>query len=256
MVLWFPLLLVASILLLMEAGRWFGTRWQCRNPEASSGGNAVEASIFGLMGLLFAFTFYGAATRFDARRSLIVEEANAIETAYLHLDLLPAGAQPQLRENFRKYVHSRLAIYQEIPDWEAVDALQRELNHSIALQREIWQQAVAATKRADYSLGEALIVLPIDRMIDVATARNAALQRHPPSVVWGMLALALLASCVLAGYSMALSGSRNWVHIVVFSLLFSAVIYVNVDFEYPRMRGLIQLDEMDQLLVQTLDRMK
>lgn len=256
MVLWFPLALVAAILLLMEAGRWFGTRWGCGNPEAASGRSAVETAVFGLMGLLVAFTFYGAATRFDARRSLIVEEANAIETAYRHLDLLPADAQPELRDKFRQYVHSRLEIYQQIPDWEAVDAVQRELNHSTALQGEIWRQAVAASKRADYPLVQTLIMLPIDRMLDVATARNAALQRHPPPVVWGMLALTLLACCVLAGYSMSLSGSRNWVHIVVFSLLFAAVIYVNVDFEYPRMPGLIHLDEMDKLLVQTLDRMK
>lgn len=256
MVLWFPLALVAAILLLMEAGRWFGTRWQCRSPEASSGRSAVEAAVFGLMGLLVAFTFYGAATRFDVRRSLIVEEANAIDTAYLHLDLLPSDAQPELRENFRKYVHSRLEIYKDIPDWEAVDALQRELRHSTTLQREIWHQAVAASKRADYPLVQTLIVLPIDRMIDVATARNAALQRHPPPVVWGMLGLTLLACCVLAGYSMSLSGGRNWVHILVFSLLFAAVIYVNVDFEYPRMRGLIQLDEMDQVMAQTLEHMK
>jgi hypothetical protein len=240
----------------MEAGRWFGNRWQCGNPEASPGRSAVEAAVFGLMGLLVAFTFYGSATRFDARRSLIVDEANAVETAYLHLDLLPADTQPALRENFRQYVRSRLRIYREIPDWEAADPLQRELKHSIALQRQIWEQAVAASKRADYPLIQTLIVLPIDRMIDVATARNAALQRHPPPVVWGMLALTLFACCVLAGYSMSLSGSRNWVHIVVFALLFAAVIYVNVDFEYPRMPGLIQLDEMDQLLVQTLDQMR
>jgi hypothetical protein len=69
------------------------------------------------MGLLIAFTFYGAETRFETRRSLIVDEANAIATAYLRLDLLPEDAQPELRENFREYVKSRLAIYQKIPDW-------------------------------------------------------------------------------------------------------------------------------------------
>ena len=71
-----------------------------------------------------------------------------------------------------------------------------------------------------------------------------------------MLTLTLLVSCLLAGYSMSGSRSRNWVHIVAFCLLFSAVIYVNVDFEYPRMRGFIRIDEMDRLLVQTLEDMK
>jgi hypothetical protein len=255
MSLWLPVTLLAAILLLVEAGRWFGIRWQSRNQDASAGKSTVEASVFGLMGLLVAFTFYEAATRFESRRSLIVEEANAIDTAYLHLDLLPADAQTPLRESFRKYVRSRLEIYRKIPDWEAVGAVEKESLHSTALQREIWRQAVAASKSVDNPAVQTLVVLPIDRMIDIATTQSVALQRHSPPAVWGMLALTLIASCVLAGYSMSLSGRRDWVHILAFSLLFAAVIYVNVDFEYPRMRGFIQLNEMDQLLVQTLHNM-
>jgi hypothetical protein len=256
MTFWLPTVLLVAILLLMEAGRWLGIRCQNRNQEASSGKSAVEASVFGLMGLLVAFTFYGAATQYEARRNLIVDEANAIDTAYLHLDLLQPSAQAELRESFRKYVRSRLEIYQRIPDWEGVDAVKREVMHSTALQREIWRQVVAASKGPDYSTAQTLVVPPIDRMIDIATIQTVALQKHSPPVVWGMLALTLVASCVLAGYSMSLSGRRNWVHIIAFSLLFTAVVYVNIDFEYPRMRGFIQLEEMDKLLVQTLDNMK
>ena len=81
---WFPVLLIVAILLLMEAGRRYGIRWRNRNGESSLGGSGtVEAAVFGLMGLLIAFTFYGAETRFETRRSLIVDEANAIATAYL-----------------------------------------------------------------------------------------------------------------------------------------------------------------------------
>jgi hypothetical protein len=257
MTLGFASLLTIVILLLMEAGRQCRLRREGRKPETPSGGSsAVDASVFGLMGLLIAFTFYGAETRFETRRSLLVEEANAIDSAYLRLDLLPPGAQPELRDLFRQYVHSRLTLYQRIPDWEAVGAMRRELDHSTALQREIWRQAVASTKQPDYSTAQSLVVPSIDRMIDIATTQTVAFQRHPPIAVWGMLALTLLASCVLAGYSMAGSGARNWVHILVFALLFSAVIYINVDFEYPRMRGFIRIDDMDKLLVQTLEHMK
>jgi hypothetical protein len=215
----------------------------------------VEAAVFGLMGLLIAFTFYGAESRFETRRGLIVEEANAITAAYHRVDLLPASTQPQLRDEFRKYVHSRLTIYQRIPDWETVDAVKAELRQSTALQQEIWRQAVAASREVD-STTESLVLPAIDRMIDIATIQTVAFQRHPPTAVWAMPALTLLASCVLAGYSMSGCGKRNWVHIVAFSLLFSVVIYVNVDFEYPRMRGFIRIDDMDELLVQTLENMK
>jgi len=73
------------------------------DPEgARAGAGAVEGSVFGLLGLLIAFTFSGAAFRFDARRQLAVEETNAIGTAYLRLDLLPADKQPALRDSFRR----------------------------------------------------------------------------------------------------------------------------------------------------------
>jgi hypothetical protein len=255
MIFLFPGILIVAILL-TELGRWYGIHWRSRNRETSPGGGIVESAVFGLMGLLIAFTFYGAETRFETRRSLILEEVNAIDTACHRLDLLPADTQPKLREDLRKYIHSRLAIYQHLPDWEAVGAVKTELGQSIALQREIWREAVAASKQADSPEVRVLIVPAIDHMIDIATTQTVALQRHPPGAVWAMLALTLLASCVLAGYSMSASGTRSWVHIVVFSLLFSAVIYVNLDFEYPRMRGLIRIDEMDKVLLETLDNLK
>jgi hypothetical protein len=102
MTLWFPTILIAAILLLMETGRWFGVRRRRRNPEGSAGCGGVEAAVFGLMGLLIAFTFYGAESRFETRRGMIVEEANAIGAAYHRIDLLPSNTQPQLREEFRK----------------------------------------------------------------------------------------------------------------------------------------------------------
>jgi hypothetical protein len=79
----------------------------------------VCSVIFGLMGLLIAFTFSGAASRFDSRRRLVVEETNAIGTAYLRIDLSPISAPPVLRENFRRYVDARLEVYGKLPDIRA-----------------------------------------------------------------------------------------------------------------------------------------
>ena len=60
------------------------------DPEgAHTGTGPVEGAVFALFGLLVAFSFSGAAERFDVRRQLIVEEANAIGTAYLRIDLTP-----------------------------------------------------------------------------------------------------------------------------------------------------------------------
>src|SRR3954470_7110389 len=98
----------ASTLILLEVGRRIGVRRRVLDPEGAVAGlGAIESAVFGLMGLLLAFPFSGAASRFDVRRQLIVEETNAIGTAYLRLDLLPTSYQPRLRDDFRSYVDAR-----------------------------------------------------------------------------------------------------------------------------------------------------
>jgi hypothetical protein len=74
---------IASILFSIEAGYHTGARRLARNPNGPLRiSPTVEAAIFGLMGLLITFIFWGAGTRFDNRRNLIVKEANAVATAY------------------------------------------------------------------------------------------------------------------------------------------------------------------------------
>src|SRR6185369_7365193 len=87
-----------------------------KKPGGKVGLGAIEGAIFALLGLLIAFTFSGAAARFENRRHLIVEEANDIGTAYLRITLLPAETQPEIRDLFRRYVDARLSVYQNVND--------------------------------------------------------------------------------------------------------------------------------------------
>ena len=104
----FALGLFLGMLILLEVGRRIGIRRLEKDPEgAEAGVGTVEGAVFALLGLLIAFTFSGAASRFDTRRQLIIEETNDIGTAYLRLDLLSTEAQPGLREKFRQYVDTR-----------------------------------------------------------------------------------------------------------------------------------------------------
>jgi hypothetical protein len=128
----FSVALLLGTLAMLEAGRCIGTWQRAKDPEgASVGYGAVEGAIFGLMGLLIAFTFSGAATRFDVRRQMIVEEANCIGTAYLGIDLLPLDAHPTLRELLRRYLDSRLKTFQALSDTAA-------LNTQLALTLALW----------------------------------------------------------------------------------------------------------------------
>jgi len=91
----------AGIVVCVEVGYRLGRR---RSEElAHVGIGAIEAAVFALLGLLLAFSFAGGNSRLDTRRQLIIEEANAIGTAYLRLDMLAAD-QPEMRRLFREYL--------------------------------------------------------------------------------------------------------------------------------------------------------
>jgi hypothetical protein len=129
----------------------------------------------------------------------IVDEANAIGTAWLRLDVLPASAQPKLRDAFRKYTDSRIAMYRAFSD-SGLDAARAEFVHSTALQQEIWTEAVAACR--DVPSATVVVLSSLNAMFDIAATRLAAAQTHPPAIVYVVLALISLVCGFLVGYEM------------------------------------------------------
>ena len=246
--------LFLGILLLLEIGRRIGDRRLAADPEgARAGTGAVEGAVFALLGLLVAFTFSGAASRFDDRRALIVEETNDIGTAYLRLELLPASAQPPLRDLFRRYVDSRLETYRKIL---VPDAAKAELARSAELQAQIWQRAIAASQMEAAPPSAAMLLLPaLNQMIDITTTRTMTAQMHPPMVVFVMLFGLALAGALLAGYGMAGGKARSWLHMVGFAAVLAGAVYVIIDLEYPRL-GLIRVDAFDKVLVELRNSME
>jgi cytochrome c oxidase subunit IV len=238
--------LFIGMLICLNVGFRFGRRRLEKDPESTTGGTGtLDAAIFGLMGLILAFSFGGAATRFDARRHFAVEEANAIGTAYLRIDLLPAETQPAMRDRFRLYLDTRLDAYSHLPDVKAALA---ELARSEEMQREIWTEAERASRAGNYMPAPMQLLPALNAMIDITTTRTAATRIHPPKVIFGLLfALALLSS-LLAGYGMAGNTSRRWLYMIVFSAVISLTVYVIIDLEYPRL-GLIRVDAADKVLV-------
>jgi hypothetical protein len=143
---WFAGGLFVGMLVLVELERRLRRRHHARHGESVGEGlGAIGGAVFGLMGLLLAFTFSGAASRFDHRRELVVEEANAIGSAYLRLDLLPPEHRRILQQRMRDYVDARLALYLAYPDSSRVRAA---LEQGAAVQREIWNGAVTAVHQA------------------------------------------------------------------------------------------------------------
>jgi hypothetical protein len=243
---WCTLALFLGMVLLLEVGRRIGRRRRAPAAEGTAAeGRVVEGAVFGLLGLLVAFTFSGAATRFDTRRQLIVEETNAIGTAYLRLDLLPTAAQPALRERFRQYVEARLAAYRQLPD---ITVAQAEETRATQLQGDIWRQAVAACQEAGVHAATVLLLPALNAMMDLTTTRTLATSMHPPPMVFVILVGLALASALLAGHAMAGSPSHTWLHMLGFAAVIALAVYVILDLEFPRL-GLIRFGAFDQALV-------
>jgi len=168
-----------GMLLLTEVGRRIAVRRLTQDREgALAGTGTIEGGVFALLGLLIGFTFAGAADRFDTRRALIVEETNAIETAYLRLDTLTATARPELQNLFRRYLDSRIQTYDRLPD---IEAAKSEIERSGQLQEEIWNEAVARSHAPGEPTSSAIVLLPaLNQMIDITTKRTMATLMHPP----------------------------------------------------------------------------
>jgi len=214
--------------------------------------NALESAIFALLGLMIAFTYSEAASRFETRLSLTIQEANVIGTAYLRLDTLPASTQPALREKFRQYTAARIARYQVLPDVEASEV---HAARALVLQREIWTDAVAALKDAG-SAAPILLLPALNDMIDITTTRAIMLRTYTPAVVMVILAVLAMVCSMLIGSGLARRRTRSLsLHTLGFALVLTATLYVILDLDHPRL-GLIQLDYVDQALFDVLAGMK
>jgi hypothetical protein len=240
----FALAMFAGMLAFAEAGRRLARKRAAHDPDGAwLGTGIVDGAVFGLFGLVIAFTFSGAASRFDARRLLIVEEVNAIGTAYLRLDVLPAETQPGLRESFRRYLDSRIQVYRKFPDAAAVAA---ELEIVKRVESEIWTQALAAER--GFAPAARLLLPALNHMFDISTKRTMAMNMHPPTAIYAMLFGLALIAAMIAGYGMARAESRAWFHVIGFAAVVAMVCYVILDIEHPR-QGIIRIDALDRALV-------
>ena len=238
--------LFVAILGFLALGRRVGKERLASAEASPAHFGAVEGAVFGLLGLLLAFTFSGAASRFDDRKNLVTLETNAIGTAWLRIDVAAADAAPELRALFRRYLDSRIATYRQAGD---PDAAHDEYARSVALQGEIWSRAVAACGHPRASPGACVVLLPaLNEMIDITNTRLMATRMHPPAAIFVLLVMLTLAGALLAGHGMGGRAAWSWMHAAGFAAVMAATIYVIVDMEYPRL-GYITMRAVDQAMV-------
>lgn len=176
-----------------------------KHPEPQKGTGAVEGAVFGLIGLILAFTLSGAQSWFDTRRAYIVEEANTISTTYDRADLLPEPHRATVKVLIRAYLGERIASYRTDSDLETRETHRRR---AAELQREIWAGAELGCRAAGSSCP--LLLLPsVNAMGDIATTRMIAQRTHVPWII--IVLMCILATCgaALAGYALAARSARR-----------------------------------------------
>jgi hypothetical protein len=244
--------LFVGMLLCLEAGFRIGSRVSQKSDYSHEGIATIGAAVFALLGLLLGFTFANGISHLDQRRELIIREANAIGTAYLRLDLLPAPEQPEMRSLFRNYLDTRLLVYEKLPN---IDAADQELARAAQLQQQIWNKAVA-DGLSDPSQHVARLLLPaLNDMIDVTTSRTIALHTHLPPLIFSLSIIVALLSGLLAGYDMAKRRRRSWLHMMLYAVVIALTVFTFLDLDYPRF-GLIRLNAADSALIQLRDSIR
>jgi hypothetical protein len=237
----------------IETGYRMGRRKLEKYPESKiEGSGAVESSVFGILGLILAFTFTGALSRYENRVKLVLKEANAIGTAYYRIDLLPKDDQDKLRPLYREYLQSRINVFENYANRQLSQSYFRQ---SLELQDQIWEIANASVLQNKNPGIITLVLSSTNEVIDVANERLQATRTYPPMIVYILLFSLALASAFLVGQSMSVNQRRPVFYMVTFCVTISVITYVILDLEFPRL-GLIRIDLGDKVLVETLENIE
>ncbi|MGD9592335.1 MAG: hypothetical protein AB7V32_07435, partial [Candidatus Berkiella sp.] len=200
-----------------------------------------------LLGLLVAFTFSSAAKKYDDRRQLIIQESNAVGTAYLRLSLLSQAEHHDLRQEFIKYLNLREDFYKNIRDYKLAQNL---FSQSLAQQNMIWDKAVAACQHNQSTDSCKLLLPALNTMFDVSSERFYSMLLHPHFIIFTLLFGIILLSALLSGYSVSYKNTKGSFHVICYLVVIVIVTYVIIDLEYPRL-GFIKITEMDSALLNT-----
>jgi hypothetical protein len=200
-------------------------------------------SILVLLSLLLGFTLAMALTRYDLRKQLLVDEANAIGTTALRAQMLPEPSRDRILDLLRQYTGTRLNFYSARLHAQESEKL---LAHSKQLQNDLWQQAVAAVQQSPTPI-TSIFVSSLNDTIDVSEKQLASLENRIPRSIWIMLILISLLACLTVGYSLRI---RFVLSMVVPPLMIAIVMTLIADLDSPR-NGTIRVGQQSMERVQS-----
>jgi hypothetical protein len=198
----------------------------------------VQAALLTLVALLLAFCLAMAVTRYEARRAAVVDDSNAIGTAYLRAQTLHEPMRSASLRLYPAYADASIALSNSVPGG---DDAKRAIARESQIQRQLWGLAGQSLGRSPVDSAPRLYLDSLNTMIDLQTTRVAALNNRVPSaislveVVGAALALALMA-LYLAMFS------RGVVTVLLAAGLLTLLLFVTFDLDRPT-RGFITVPD-------------
>lgn len=210
--------------------------------------NSIQSSLLAVLGLLLAFSFSLALQRFDNRNAAVVDEANAIGTAFLRARLLPGPADEDARGLLSKYIDLRVRTG-AVP-FDGPDERKALLAETCRVQAALWDVTCKASVSTPNSIPAGLFVASVNEMIDSFGRREAAQRRHVPEIILWILFVTVAMTGWVVGFAAGLAGHRPAVVFYALALLIVALTILIIDLDRPR-RGLIRVDQANLLDLKT-----
>jgi hypothetical protein len=240
-------ILLAGGLLASEIGYRLGAAYTPKHEGFARQFDVIRTATFAFVAFLIAFAFSGAGERFVNRLDIIVEEANALGTAWLRADVLPEPQRGDLKATLKEYTADRVAMF----DTRDQAELARLLGKVDGLQAKMWTLALAGAK--DDAPRMALVLPPLNDVIDLHTTHLSMIYRHLPWAILIVLLSTAALSLVLVGFGNGQSGRRAPVLDATYAAVLAVALWMTIDLDRPR-QGIIQVSY--QPLVAALAAMK
>jgi hypothetical protein len=198
--------------------------------------SSMTGAHLGLLAFILAFTFSMAAGHFNERKQVIMEESNAIETAYLRTALVPGPESDRLRGLLRDYAGLRECASEQCDTAKLV--AESQMLHS-----QMWQEVQAMASADDLTVMHSLLVQAINVVFDVHEQRvSAGLRNRIPPSIWVALYTVLLLSMLGMGFQFGIKGARSPIPSTALALSFSMVLYLIADLDRPS-SGMVVSDQ-------------
>ena len=194
--------------------------------------DTLVSAILGLMALVMAFTFSGAAGRMDQRERLIAAETSAISSAYAALRYISDTDQNAIKPLFRTLASQRAVLFENVTDSALFLDRQKQIDATInQMQDAAYLASLKAAPEAKPLATE--FVKLVNAMGSAYTNQLQAMWFHPPRIIWMTLILLILIGSFLAGYKMGVTQRRERLLSFMFAALISCAVYLILSMEFP-----------------------